>query len=274
MAFNGGGVHNSTLYNCILTWNFGIAAGGAADSILNNCTLTRNSSANSGGGAAGGLLNNCIVYYNSALDGVNYGIGGTLNYCCTTPLPTGEGNITNEPMFVDLVAGNLRLLSNSPCINAGTNQDWMIGATDLDGNPRIYGGGRVDMGAYEYQGSVSAIPTRWLTRYEVLIDGSEDQEDSDGDGMSNWREWRCKTDPTSRTSFLHFTTSTSEGTGFVVRWQSAQGVRYRLKRSTNLITDGFSYLVRTNIIATPPMNTETDKTATGSGPRYYRVGVE
>jgi len=62
---------------------------------------------------------------------------------------------------VNRSAGNLRLLANSPCINAGTNQAWMVGAFDLDGNPRI-AGGRVDMGAYEYPISTSdftASPT-------------------------------------------------------------------------------------------------------------------
>ena len=80
-------------------------------------------------------------------DDPNY-YGSTLNYCCTTPDPGGVGNITNEPMFVDLAAGDLHLLSDSPCINAGTNQDWMVGSVDLDGNPRMMDG-VVDMGAYE-----------------------------------------------------------------------------------------------------------------------------
>ena len=69
-------------------------------------------------------------------------------------------------------------------------------------------------------------------------------------------------------------TSAPEGEGLVLRWQSAEGVRYRLKRSTNLSTDAFGYLVRTNIPATPSINAETDTTAVGSGPWFYRVGVE
>ena len=92
--------------------------------------------------------------------------------------------------------------------------------------------------------------------------------------MDNWQEWRCHTDPTNETSFLGFTTPAPEGEGFVLRWRSEEGVRYRLKRSTNLNTDAFGYLVRTNIIATPSINSETDTTAVGSGPWYYRVGVE
>jgi hypothetical protein len=36
----------------------------------------------------------------------------------------------------------------SPCIDAGIDRPWMTGATDLDGNPRVQGGG-VDIGCYE-----------------------------------------------------------------------------------------------------------------------------
>ena len=53
-------------------------------------------------------------------------------------------------MFVDLAAGDLRLQMGSPCINAG-NSAYVVGTTDLDGNPRIVGG-TVDVGAYEWQG--------------------------------------------------------------------------------------------------------------------------
>jgi parallel beta-helix repeat protein len=146
----GGGANGGTLNNCNVTGNSAEYGGGASRGTLNNCTLASNSADISGGGAYGATLNNCIVYYNTAgVDGANY-YSSTLDYCCTTPLPpTGVGNITAEPLFVDLLNGNLRLQPTSPCIDAGTNQDWMIGATDLDGNPRI-SGGVVDLGAFEF----------------------------------------------------------------------------------------------------------------------------
>ncbi len=63
---------------------------------------------------------------------------------------TTNGCISADPLFVNTNAADYHLVQGSPCINAGTNQAWMSGGTDLDGpgNKRI----RyriVDMGAYE-----------------------------------------------------------------------------------------------------------------------------
>ena len=74
----------------------------------------------------------------------------------------GEGNIDEDPRFVDLWGEDYRLLPDSPCIDAGDNtavpEDLV---TDLDGNPRFVddpntedsgiGYPCVDMGAYEFQ---------------------------------------------------------------------------------------------------------------------------
>ena len=164
----GGGTFDSTLYNCTLTGNSATYGGGTSYGTLYNCTLTGNS-ASDAGGASYGVLYNCIVYYNTASTDSNY-YGCTLTYSCTTPDPGGIGNITNDPRFVHAAAGNYRLQSISPCINAGIKQDWMIGATDLDGNPRLDTGGRVDMGAYEYQG-ITIWPN---TMVPIVVDDGPD----------------------------------------------------------------------------------------------------
>ena len=62
----------------------------------------------------------------------------------------GEGNISEDPLFKNRAADNYQLAADSPCVNTGTNADWMATAVDLRGKPRI-AEGIVDMGAYERQ---------------------------------------------------------------------------------------------------------------------------
>jgi hypothetical protein len=111
---------------------------------------------NKGGGAFESTLNNCIVYFNTAgFSGTNYE-GGTLNHCCTTPF-AGYGNLTGDPQFVDVSGwANLRLRFNSPCIDTAENS-YAPGPKDLDGNQRV-SGGKVDIGAYEFQFTDQEVP--------------------------------------------------------------------------------------------------------------------
>jgi hypothetical protein len=148
-ASEGGAALFSTLNSCLLTGNSGGVGAAANACTLNNCTIASNSAVQIGGGVFGCTLNNCIAYFNTAPLAPNYDATSILNYCCTLPLPTsGAGNFTNSPMFVDLAGGNLRLQSDSPCIDAGNNT-YVTTETDLDGNPRI-SDGVVDVGAYEF----------------------------------------------------------------------------------------------------------------------------
>ena len=94
--------------------------------------------------------------------------------------------------------------------------------------------------------------------------------------MVNWKKFWSRTDPTDSHRFLYLidAQNASNLTGSVIRWTSETGVVYRLKRSTNLVTDLFTTLVTTNIPATPPINVATDKTDVGTATWYYRINVE
>ena len=193
----GGGVYGGTLYNCLLTSNSAYASGGGAyNSALYNCTLTQNSAA-SGGGTFQSTLYNSIVYRNiSSMDISSNYASSTLRYCCTMPPPGSETNITADPQFMNAAAGDYRLTCSSPCINSGTNQDWMIDASDLAGNPRIISG-RVDMGAYEFSAQTTPVidsimpangyrTTNATIQMQILAYSLA--------GMANrHREWRCGT---------------------------------------------------------------------------------
>jgi hypothetical protein len=274
-TFTGGGADDGcTLNNCTLTGNSAYDGGGAYECGLYNCTLTGNS-ATSGGGVYYGTLKNCILYFNTAPDSANHyqgEYGGALNYCCTTPMPArGVGDITNAPLFVDQAGGNLRLQSNSPCINAGINE--YLGAVDLDGNPRIQGG-TVDIGAYELQSPASVLSYVWAQQYGLPTDGSADYSDFDFDGLNNWQEWQAGTIPTNALSVLRLSSPARNGSSLVVTWQSVTNRTYFIERSTNLDAQPAFLTRKSNIAGQSGTTSYTDTNAIGSGPFFYRVRVQ
>ncbi|MBN1674090.1 MAG: hypothetical protein JXR37_23780 [Kiritimatiellae bacterium] len=167
----GGGVRcnaGGVLRNCLLTGNSaGFQGGGLhcnSGGEVWNCTVTSNTAVSAGGGVytyGGGAIRNCIVYDNTAPAAPNCGTGWTgwsYDYCCTVPA-VGTACVTNEPGFLD-AAGDYRLMSDSACIDAGTNAAWMLTSTDLAGVPR-WVGSAADIGAYELTATHYVSPSGW-----------------------------------------------------------------------------------------------------------------
>jgi hypothetical protein len=259
-----------TLEDCVITGNVAWdGAGGALRSTLRNCTVVNN--AGSPGGTYQCTNYNCTIYYNTYFGGPNWS-GGLLTNCCTYPLPSGTGNFTNAPMFVDVTNGNLRLQTNSPCINAGNNS-YVTNSLDLDGRPRIVGG-TVDIGAYELQSPASGLPYAWLQQFCLPTDGSVDYTDPDSDGLNNWQEWLCGTNPTNALSALCLLPPASNLSGVMVSWRSVPDHTYFLDRATNLAASPAFLRLATGIPGQPGATTFNDTNAPSSGPCFYRVGIQ
>lgn len=156
--------------NCLITTNVARYYGGAVIQssaagkpiMMESCTIAGNTATNYAGGMSvcdGLTLTNTIVYHNNAPVDENIrptGAGYVLGYCCTYPTNqlTNAADLanvlTNDPGFVQREAGNFALAIGSPCIDTGIAQDWMPGAADLNGWPRIdFWRRQPDMGCYE-----------------------------------------------------------------------------------------------------------------------------
>jgi len=160
------GVNSSpTVTNCIFSNNSARDWGGGmcnitARTTVINCTFSNNTAGIDGGGMRNWInssttVTNCILWGNMPDEIFNKSSTATVTYSDVQGGYSGAGNINADPCFVDAIGGNLRLLSGSPCIDAGNNGAAGLPATDLAGNPRIMDGDQdgtstVDMGAFEF----------------------------------------------------------------------------------------------------------------------------
>ena len=158
--FNGGG----RMINCLVFEGGAALCGGLycdGGGEIINCTIVDNwsSSTNLPGGVwciNGGTVINSILDRNPSAVGDAEGVytegsGWSFDFSRLSTIFPGNGNITNDPLFVSFDGDNYRLQAGSPCTDIGTNMAWMADSVDLDGTPRIQRG-RVDMGAYEQPG--------------------------------------------------------------------------------------------------------------------------
>jgi hypothetical protein len=187
-AILGGGMCNyessPILTNCIFSGNSASQNGGGMFSDtypcrvkVINCTFSHNSASQYGGATFCGdesepQLVNSIFWDNTAAEGPQIAVDQayydslSVSYCniqggkddiygYSSKVEWGNGNIDEDPCFIDVAGGDLRLSSDSPCIDAGDNNAPNLPPTDFDGHPRIIDGDCndtevVDMGAYEF----------------------------------------------------------------------------------------------------------------------------
>lgn len=283
-AEHGGGAAGLIAINCVFKqnytegissfgWDFG-DGGGMSGGSAYNCTFVGNSSF--GGGIGGGMINgaayNCVFSGNTAnMDNDLY--GSTVYNSCSLYLEHGvNGNITNAPLFVDAANGGFWLQSNSPCINWGNNSV-VSNATDLAGNPRIVEG-TVDMGAYEYQGTVGltdsdsdGINDDWERQHG----GNQRPDATCSNGVNTILQAYIAgldpNDPQSKFQTSGFCPLTS---GNALQWQGVSGRVYAIYYSTNLL-NGFQPLA-TNIPWTAGCYTDSVHNAQSQG--YYKIDVK
>ncbi len=163
---------DSIVVNNIIAKNRGIGIS-FADSLVVNNVIIHNDGIGVEGWSQADVVANCIIWGNwDDLDGCS------AIYSCIEDGDPGEGNISSAPFFVYEENENYRLLSGSPCVDAGTN-GYALTSMDADGNPRIVNG-TVDMGPYEFQAGGSALNLH----IQAILEKSPDLKTWTNSGMS------------------------------------------------------------------------------------------
>jgi hypothetical protein len=161
-----------TLINCAIVHNtiiLGSVVNASSGPVFINCTVAGEIATQSETGY--GIFNftsSSPKIYNSIISGQYGGINDQTGSDIQNSLVYGRllaviGGYEQNPFdvyFVDPDEGDFRLQRCSPAVNIGSNTFYNSGqtpdisniTTDLDGNPRFYNHGTVDIGAYEYQG--------------------------------------------------------------------------------------------------------------------------
>ncbi|MBL8862418.1 MAG: right-handed parallel beta-helix repeat-containing protein [Planctomycetes bacterium] len=150
-----------------------------APASISNCTFYDNRVLTSGNGVVGdtalyfgaspgGSLSNTIFYGNQGPAIMEFRMDTSQVSGCLIdpPLPPSwyYPHISGDPRFVSAATYDLRLLPDSPCIDAGTNAAVLNAATAMDGHPR-----RQEIAAVPNTG-IGAVPIVDIGAYEVMAD--------------------------------------------------------------------------------------------------------
>ncbi|MDP2896184.1 MAG: right-handed parallel beta-helix repeat-containing protein [bacterium] len=215
-ALEGGGVGYCTavVRNNVIAGNAAEWGGGglrACFGVIENNTIV----GNSGGGLEScGSIRNCIVWGNR--EGDQLRSCPAPSYSCIEGWRSGaDGNIADNPHFVDPAANDFHLISWSPCIDAGDP------ASPYSSEPQP-NGGRVNMGAYggtpeaacaSPDSDRDGLPDDWEVHFFGNL-GQAPEDDRDDDGLSNLEEFRYARNPTEAPLTWHVDASVSaSGTG-------------------------------------------------------------
>lgn len=125
-AANGAGIMACNVQNCWIYNNTGGNNCMALDGCnATNCTVYGNgggylSNPWTVGGASGGNYDNCIFWNNlPSYNNQELYQPSSVSYCIVEGGFSGTGNLSSDPLFVNAVAGNFNLQTNSPAIGTG-----------------------------------------------------------------------------------------------------------------------------------------------------------
>ncbi len=223
----GGAVYNAmgsapTLVNCTITGN--VVHGNTFEDSSGGIQSDPNSAL---------VLNNSILWsnYRTYDDDESAQISGpvaSVNYCCIQNCENcvnpggsndnfGVGNFSDDPL---LIQDGRYLRSGSPCIDGGDPGLDYTGRLDINGEPRVVGGG-VDIGADELIDLDSdGLPDWWESYHFGFATAASPEADHDNDQRDNIDEYASSTNPLVRPRTYYVSESGND------EWSGLQSYSY------------------------------------------------
>jgi hypothetical protein len=184
-------------------------------------------------------------------------------------LPPGTGNIADDPQL----SSRLRLLADSPCIDAGSVLPGIV--NDLVGIPRPLDGNNdgvalPDMGAYEFVNFSADSDHDGLTDVQemAVLGTSPVNSHSDDDPVSDYQETIADTDPLDGTDWFRITGLI----GTSIAFPTSANRYYTLQCCSNLAEGSWSNVPgQINVQGSGGIDTLSDSAIKTSC--FYRVQV-
>jgi len=121
---------------------------------------------------------------------------------------------------------------------------------------------------------INGLPDWWELEHFHSLLVADRETDYDGDGVKDQTEFLAGTDPADPESFLQLLSVEWEADGRVaLSWTSAVGKRYSILKSPDLAAPEWEVL-RTDLPATPPMNTFNVTNAVDTQSGFYRIRLQ
>ena len=219
-------------------------------------------------------------------------VGGSFNNATTN---TAYNILRTTFEFTGTGAHDLEQFSRDlgPCAG-GTSNNWAFGTlrtagtvTVVDHFPNAAGQDAVYVQAILGTGTLNVgsgmkvyfgVTNGWTGQVNVTGSGVfrpylPDQEDTDGDGMVNWQECLCGTEPTNGASLLQLTKIECVGDDMWVTWTTVGGHSYVLQTNAVPNSSGFSdYSPTITVPGTGESTTNWPHAGGAALPRrFYRV---
>ena len=121
---------------------------------------------------------------------------------------------------------------------------------------------------------LDGLPDEWEVEFFGSIQAAGPDQDSDGDGATNFEEWLAGTNPTNAASRFQLTLSPNLSDplrGLVLQWPSVPNRNYTVLWSPQI---GLPFqVIATNLPASPPLNTYADVLHQDHSSGFYRIIV-